>query len=69
MAQALTDAYGVIETAAVSRQEGLLPLGLSAGATLTADVARGRAVRYADVELPGDSLLRQLRREQGDAAA
>lgn len=60
---------GVIETAAVSRQEGLLPLGLSAGATLTADVARGRAVRYADVELPGDSLLRQLRREQGDAAA
>jgi predicted homoserine dehydrogenase-like protein len=60
---------GVIEKAAVSQQEGLLPLGLSDGATLTADVARGRAVRYADVELPGDSLLRQLRREQGDAAA
>ena len=60
---------GVIEKAAVSQQERLLPLGLSDGATLTANVARGRAVRYADVELPGDSLLRQLRREQGDAAA
>lgn len=60
---------GVIETTAISQQQGLLPLGLSAGAKLTADVSRGEAVRYADVDLPADSLLRQLRREQGDAAA
>ncbi|HJP33120.1 MAG TPA: SAF domain-containing protein [Candidatus Latescibacteria bacterium] len=61
---------GIIEKASVSLQEGLLPLGLSTGARLTADVARGDAVGYADVELPEpDSLLRQLRREQGDEAA
>jgi predicted homoserine dehydrogenase-like protein len=60
---------GVIETAVISQEQGLLPLGLSAGARLTEDVLRGEAVRYADVDLPADSLLRQLRREQGDGAA
>ncbi|HIG16985.1 MAG TPA: NAD(P)-dependent oxidoreductase, partial [Candidatus Handelsmanbacteria bacterium] len=60
---------GVIEKADVALREGLLPLGLSTGARLTLAVSRGVAVRYADVELPADSLLRQLRREQGDSAA
>ncbi len=60
---------GVIEKADVALRGGLLPLGLSTGARLTLAVSRGVAVRYADVELPADSLLRQLRREQGDSAA
>jgi predicted homoserine dehydrogenase-like protein len=60
---------GVIEKADVALREGLLPLGLSAAARLTSAVSHGAAVRYTDVELPADSLLRQLRREQGDSAA
>jgi predicted homoserine dehydrogenase-like protein len=55
---------GLIETAPVARAEGLLPLGLSPGATLTSDVVAGDAVRYDDVEMDDTALLPSLRQEQ-----
>lgn len=54
---------GLIERADVSMREGLLPLGLSAGATLTKDVVKGEAVGYADVTL-ADSFVRTVREMQ-----
>ncbi len=54
---------GVIETAEAARAEGLLPLGLSSGATLKTGVAAGEVVRYAEVDLE-EGFLPALRREQ-----
>ena len=54
---------GLIERADISMKEGLLPLGLSAGATLNNDVAQGTAIRYADVEMV-DSFVHTIRKMQ-----
>jgi predicted homoserine dehydrogenase-like protein len=54
---------GLIERAGISMKEGLLPLGLSAGATLNNDVAQGAAIRYADVEMV-DSFVHTIRKMQ-----
>ena len=43
--------YGLIERAPLARAEGLLPLGLADGLTLTRDVAADAAVTYAAVGL------------------
>lgn len=56
--------YGSIEKAAVARSEDLLPLGLAPGCTLLNDVARGAAIRYADVELDPSLTIVHLRRLQ-----
>jgi predicted homoserine dehydrogenase-like protein len=54
---------GLIERADTSMKEGLLPLGLSAGATLKSGVAQGAAIRYADVEMV-DSFVHAMRKMQ-----
>jgi predicted homoserine dehydrogenase-like protein len=56
--------YGTIENAEVSRRERLLPMGLSEGCTLTADVAKDQAIAYGDVEVPEGRLADKLRAEQ-----
>ncbi len=43
--------YGNIEKAGVARKEGLVPLGLTVGATLTRDVKQGQPLHYSEVEL------------------
>ena len=44
-------------------KEGLLPLGLSADATLKSEVTLGAAIRYADVEMV-DSFVHTIRKMQ-----
>jgi len=60
------DCYGMIENAAVSRGERLLPMGLAGGCVLARDVPKDRAVSYDDVELPPDRLVDRLRAEQDE---
>lgn len=59
--------YGMIENAQISRQEKLLPMGLSEDCRLVRHVPRDQAITYADVELPPRRLCDRLRAEQ-DAA-
>jgi len=59
--------YGVCENAWTSAAEGLLPMGLSEGCTLTRDVPKDAAIGLADVRMPGERLIDRLRAEQ-DAA-
>ncbi|MBS12631.1 MAG: hypothetical protein CME19_13630 [Gemmatimonadetes bacterium] len=56
---------GIIERAEVSVKEGLLPLGLSSGATLTKDVAKGSAITYGDVTV-GDGFVHTIRKLQDE---
>lgn len=56
--------YGMIDSAAVAREENLLPLGLAPGATLLNDVEMGTPISYDDVEVVEDQTIRQLRRLQ-----
>ena len=55
---------GLCEKATVAREEDLLPLGLALDVNLTADVAKGDAITYADVELDESSFVLKLRRLQ-----
>jgi predicted homoserine dehydrogenase-like protein len=56
--------YGLIERAAVARDERLLPLGLAQGATLRRDVELGQPLTYDDVVLDETQTVVQLRRLQ-----
>ncbi len=58
------DTYGVAESSAVTRAEGLLPMGVAHGCVLLRDVARDEVLTYADVTLPPGRLIDQLREEQ-----
>jgi predicted homoserine dehydrogenase-like protein len=58
------DTYGVAESTPVTRSESLLPMGVAEGCVLTRDVAKDEALTYADVTLPPDRLVDQLREEQ-----
>lgn len=58
------DTYGVAESTAVTRAEGLLPMGVAEGCVLTRDVAKDTVLTYADVTLPPGRLVDQLREEQ-----
>lgn len=60
------DAYGVIENAAQSRQEDLLPMSLSEGCRVKRDLPKDAALTYADVELPAGRLVDALRTEQNE---
>ena len=60
------DCYGTIENYSVSRAADLLPMGMSEGCVLTADVAIDQPLRYADVEVPGGRLVDVLRGEQDE---
>jgi predicted homoserine dehydrogenase-like protein len=58
------DTYGVAEATAVTRTEGLLPMGVAEGCVLTRDVPKDAVLTYADVTLPAGRLVDQLREEQ-----
>ena len=55
--------YGLLEKAAIAKEENLLPVGLSQGAELVRDVAEDEMINYDDVELP-ESVALELRRAQ-----
>jgi predicted homoserine dehydrogenase-like protein len=56
--------YGQCENADVVRDEALLPMGVSEGCRLRRAVPRDAVLTYADVDLPADRLVDQLRVEQ-----
>jgi predicted homoserine dehydrogenase-like protein len=56
--------YGVAENYQTSRDDDLLPIGISEGSRLKADVKRDQVLTYNDVELPTGSTASVLRREQ-----
>jgi predicted homoserine dehydrogenase-like protein len=58
------DTYGVAESTAVTRGDGLLPMGVAEGCVLRRDVAKDAVLTYADVTLPPGRLVDQLREEQ-----
>lgn len=49
--------YGLLEKAAVAREENLLPLGLSQGAVVTREIPEDGMVRWDDVTLPDSEVL------------
>ncbi len=55
---------GICERADTAHVEGLLPLGLSYGAKLTADVRKGTAISYDMVEDVQDTFVTRLRKLQ-----
>ena len=56
-------AHGLLVPIARSLEEGLLPMGLSAGATVTRPVAAGETIGLDAVEVRGDELVARLRQE------
>lgn len=56
--------YGQAENADVTRDERLLPMGLSEGCRVMRNVARDEVLTYDDVEIPPGRLMDRLRREQ-----
>lgn len=55
---------GLCEKATIAREENLLPLGLASDVTLKADVVKGEAIKYDDVDLDENSFVLKLRRLQ-----
>ena len=53
--------YGNIDKAETARAEGLVPLGLAVGATVTKDIKQGQPVHYSEVELNEDQTIFHLR--------
>jgi predicted homoserine dehydrogenase-like protein len=53
--------YGVIDSAETAKAEGLVPLGLLAGARVVRDVAVDQVLTYADVEIDAGTTIAQLR--------
>ena len=56
--------YGMIDSAEAAREEGLVPLGLLAGARLTRDVDVDQLLTHDDVELDTTTTIHQLRAPQ-----
>ena len=56
--------YGQCETAAVTRAQRLLPIGVAEDCTLLRDVAKDEVISYDDVTLPEGRLIDRLRDEQ-----
>ena len=57
--------YGLCENADVVIEQGLLPMGIAEGARLKRAIPRDGVIRYDDVELP-DNLVVRLRRQQDE---
>jgi len=55
---------GMVEKASVARDERLVPVGLTENARVLRPVSAGTALTMADVDLDGESMVVQLRREQ-----
>jgi predicted homoserine dehydrogenase-like protein len=58
------DTYCLAETAQVTREDRLLPMGVAQGCTLTRAVPRDSVLTYGDVSLPPGRLVDALRSEQ-----
>jgi predicted homoserine dehydrogenase-like protein len=56
--------YGTIDRADVTREESLLPMGLSDGCRLVRAVRKDQPVTYSDVQLPAGRVCDRLRAEQ-----
>ncbi len=56
--------YGQCETAEATARDGLLPIGVAEGCTVTRAVAQDAVLGYADVRLPEGRLVDALRAEQ-----
>lgn len=56
--------YGQCENAQTARQENLLPVGLAEGAILKKDLPRDHVITFDDVELPAETLVQRLYKEQ-----
>jgi predicted homoserine dehydrogenase-like protein len=56
--------YGLVDSAATTAAEELLPIGLAHGCRLLVDVPRDRPLRRSDVEVPAGRLCDELHAEQ-----
>jgi predicted homoserine dehydrogenase-like protein len=56
--------YGMIDNVENTRRDGVLPIGLAAGARLTRSVAQDQPIRNADVALPTGRLVDELCAQQ-----
>jgi predicted homoserine dehydrogenase-like protein len=58
--------YGQCETAEITAEQQLLPMGLAEGCVLTRDIPKDQVLTYADVILPKGRFCDKLRQEQND---
>jgi predicted homoserine dehydrogenase-like protein len=58
--------YGQCETAEITAEQKLLPMGLSEGCILKRDIAKDEVLTYDDVILPKGRFCDKLRQEQND---
>ncbi len=58
------DSYGLCETHAITRTDGLLTMGQAEGCTLVRDVAKDQPITLADVTMPEGRRVDELRAEQ-----
>ena len=56
--------YGQCETAEITLEQNLLPVGLAEGCVMARDVAKDQVLTYADVTLPPGRLCDRLRADQ-----
>jgi predicted homoserine dehydrogenase-like protein len=56
--------YGLIDNVESTRRDGILAIGVAAGARLTRPVAQDQPIRIADVIMPGRRLVDDLRVQQ-----
>ena len=56
--------YGLIDNVENTRRDGILPIGLAAGARLTRPVAQDQPIRSADVGMPARRLVDDLHAQQ-----
>jgi predicted homoserine dehydrogenase-like protein len=56
--------FGEAETAKITAEQNLLPIGVAEGCRLTRDVSKDTALTYDDVVLPAGRLVDHLRAEQ-----
>lgn len=58
--------YGQCETADITADQQLLPMGLAEGCVLKRDIPKDQVLTYADVILPKDRFCDKLRQEQNE---
>jgi predicted homoserine dehydrogenase-like protein len=61
--------YGQCETAAITRNQRLLPMGIAQDCKLKRDIPKDQVLTYDDVELPPGRLCDKLRAEQDEKFA
>ena len=58
--------YGQCETAEITAEQQLLPIGLAEGCVLRNDIPKDQVLTYADVTLPKGRFCDKLRQEQNE---